>query len=59
MPNIIADTSSIQYLYQLNLLNLFPTLYSQITIPSAVANELAQGRILGILLPVILSINNQ
>ncbi len=51
MPNIIADTSSIQYLYQLNLLNLLPTLYSQITIPSAVANELAQGHILGILLP--------
>lgn len=51
MPSVIADTSCIQYLYQLNLLDLLPTLYEQITIPTAVATELAQGRSLGISLP--------
>jgi uncharacterized protein len=51
VPNVIADTSCIQYLYQINLLNLLPVLYRQITIPAAVATELAQGRALGISLP--------
>lgn len=51
MPSVIADTSCIQYLYQINLLDLLPTLYGQILIPTAVDNELAQGRALGISLP--------
>jgi uncharacterized protein len=51
VPSVIADTSCIQYLYQINLLNLLPAMYGQITIPTAVATELAQGRALDISLP--------
>lgn len=33
MPEVIADTSPVQYLYQTNLLDLLPTLYGQVTLP--------------------------
>ncbi|MBI4781959.1 MAG: DUF3368 domain-containing protein [Oscillatoriophycideae cyanobacterium NC_groundwater_1537_Pr4_S-0.65um_50_18] len=51
MPEVITDTSPIQYLYQTNLLNLLPALYGQIIMPQAVADELAQGRSQGVSLP--------
>ncbi|MCL1464511.1 DUF3368 domain-containing protein [Argonema galeatum] len=56
MPNVISDTSPIQYLYQLNLLDLLPTLYGQIIIPQAVESEIATGKLLGISLPNIASL---
>ncbi|WP_198954024.1 MULTISPECIES: hypothetical protein [Moorena] len=33
MPNVIADTSPIQYLYQTNLLHLLPQLYGSVIVP--------------------------
>jgi uncharacterized protein len=51
MPEVIADTSSIQYLHQTDLLDLLPTLYQRILIPQAVVDELTQGRRQGIVLP--------
>ena len=51
MPEVITDTSPLQYLYQLAQLDLLPTLYGQIRMPQAVADELAQGRVQGISLP--------
>jgi predicted nucleic acid-binding protein len=51
MPEVITDTSPIQYLYQTNLLGLLPTLYGQIILPQAVADELAQGQSQGVALP--------
>jgi predicted nucleic acid-binding protein len=51
MPEVISDTSPIQYLYQINLLDLLRAIYSQITVPEAVVNEIAVGRSLGISLP--------
>jgi uncharacterized protein len=51
VPSVIVDTSCIQYLYQINLLSLLPAIYDQIIIPNAVATELEQGRIIGISLP--------
>ena len=51
MPEVITDTSPIQYLYQSNLLDLLATLYGQITMPQAVANELDRGRAQGMALP--------
>ena len=51
MPELIADTSPIQYLYQTDLLDLLPSLYSMITIPQAVVYELEEGRARGIKLP--------
>jgi hypothetical protein len=51
MPEVITDTSPLQYLYQLAQLDLLPTLYGQIRMPQAVADELAQGLVQGIPLP--------
>ena len=51
MPEVITDTSPIQYLYQIAQLALLPTLYGQISMPQAVADELAQGLAQGISLP--------
>lgn len=51
MPEVIADTSPLQYLYQTNLLDLLPTLYGHILIPQAVVEELSQGRKQGVFLP--------
>jgi predicted nucleic acid-binding protein len=53
LPDIICNTSPIQYLHQLGLLHLLPSLTDRITIPSAVAEELDEGRRLGVSLPDI------
>ena len=51
MPETVSNTSPIQYLYQAGLLELLPTLYGQVIIPAAVAQELAAGRTSGVSLP--------
>ncbi|MBW4459491.1 MAG: DUF3368 domain-containing protein [Nodosilinea sp. WJT8-NPBG4] len=51
MPEVIADTSVIQYLSQTNYLFLLPSLYGNISLPNAVRDELETGQNLGILLP--------
>jgi hypothetical protein len=51
MPEVIVNTSPLQYLFQLSLLELFPSLYGHIIVPEAVVLELNQGRELGCLLP--------
>lgn len=51
MPDVISNTSPIQYLYQTDLLNLLPTLYQQIIVPQAVVTELMEGSKLGVSLP--------
>lgn len=51
MPEIICDTSPIQYLYQLKLLHILPTLAQRVIVPPAVVDELAAGRALGVSLP--------
>lgn len=53
MPEVIVDTSPLQYLYQLGYLTLLPILYKQLTIPNAVINELKQGQAKGLALPTI------
>ena len=53
MPEVVSDTSPIQYLYQIHLLDLLPDLYNRIKIPQAVADELSEGRSRGIHLPDI------
>jgi uncharacterized protein len=57
MPEVISDTSPLQYLFQANLLDLLQILYSQITIPEAVVNEISVGRALGISLPDLASLS--
>ncbi|MBI3301920.1 MAG: DUF3368 domain-containing protein [Deltaproteobacteria bacterium] len=51
MPEIICNTSPIQYLWQLGLLHLLPTLTGRVVVPSAVVEELAVGRARGVDLP--------
>ena len=57
MPEVIADTSPIQYLYQIGLLDVLNVLYGQITIPEAVEGELNVGRARGLSLPDVSSIS--
>jgi predicted nucleic acid-binding protein len=51
MPEIISNTSPIQYLFQLGLLDLLPRLYGRVLVPPAVRDELDRGRMLGVDLP--------
>lgn len=48
---VIADTSPLQYLFQVGHLDLLPRLYGEVTIPEAVARELAEGRARGVSVP--------
>jgi predicted nucleic acid-binding protein len=56
MPEAIADTSPLQYLFQLDLLDLLPALYQQVLIPEAVVREIAAGRSRGVALPTLESL---
>lgn len=51
MPDIICDTSPIQYLYQLDLLHIIPKLATRVFIPVAVLEEIRIGHSLGVHLP--------
>lgn len=53
MPDVICDTSPIQYLHQLGLLHILPALAENITLPPAVLEELSVGRQAGVNLPEI------
>jgi uncharacterized protein len=57
MPNVIINTSPMQYLYQTNLLSLLPKLYDRIIVPQSVVDELEVGLSLGVALPNINSLN--
>ena len=54
MPDVIVNTSPLQYLYQLKCLSLFETLYGQIIVPESVIQELQQGKAQGLMLPNIM-----
>lgn len=51
MPDVICNTSPLQYLHQVGLLHVLPALAGHIVIPPAVAEELATGRTAGVSLP--------
>jgi predicted nucleic acid-binding protein len=51
LPDVISDTSPLQYLHQLGLLRILPALLGHIVVPSSVERELLVGRELGIDLP--------
>ncbi len=53
MPEVISNTSPVQYLHQTGCLELLPALYTDVIIPAAVAEEIERGRQLGIALPHI------
>jgi len=51
LPDLICDTSTIQYLYQLELLHILPALAERVIVPPSVLEELAAGRASGVSLP--------
>ncbi len=51
LPDVICNTSPLQYLHQIGCLELLPQLVSRVTVPTAVAQELAEGRRRGLDLP--------
>lgn len=51
MPEVISNTSPLQYRHQSRLLHLLPALVTRVVVPPAVVHELAVGRALGIDLP--------
>lgn len=51
MPEIICDTSSLQYLHQIRLLHILPALGGGVVVATSVAQELDVGRDLGVDLP--------
>lgn len=57
MREVLSNTSPLQYLYQLDLLDLLPTLYGEVLVPSAVVKEIEAGRSRGVPLPVIESLS--
>ena len=53
MPNVIVNTSPLQYLFQVGLLDLLPSLYGNVIIPQAVLDEADHGRRQGVALPAV------
>jgi predicted nucleic acid-binding protein len=51
VPEVVSDTSPLQYLHQAGLLQLLPALYDHILVPEAVVAELERGISLGFSLP--------
>jgi uncharacterized protein len=51
LPEVICNTSPLQYLHQLDLLDVLQALTDHIIVPPAVVNELAAGRAQGVSLP--------
>ena len=51
MPEIISNTSPLQYLHQCGVLDLLRVMYGRIVVPASVADEMEEGRKRGIVLP--------
>jgi predicted nucleic acid-binding protein len=52
LPEVIVNTSPLQYLHQVEQLDLLRKLFGRIIVPEPVAAELAAGRLLGVSLPM-------
>ncbi len=53
MPDVICNTSPLQYLHQADVLELLPALVGQVYVPEAVAAELREGRRRNVRLPAL------
>ncbi len=53
MPVVICNTSALQYLHQIDLLDLLPALFGQVQIPRAVAAEMDEGKRRNVSLPTL------
>ncbi len=57
MPDVVCNTSPVQYLHQLGVLHLLPKLVGRVIVPPAVIEELEQGRRLGVDLPDLTAVD--
>jgi len=57
MPDVVSNTTPLQYLHQIGLLDVLPRLFGSILVPSAVAGEIAAGVKIGVELPDIPSLD--
>jgi len=57
LPDLICDTSPLQYLHQIGSLEILPVLAAQVLIPPAVVKELSEGIALGVDLPDVSAVN--
>ncbi len=53
MPDVICNTSPLQYLHQADVLELLPALVGQVCVPEAVVAELREGRRRNVRLPAL------
>jgi predicted nucleic acid-binding protein len=53
MPEVISNTTPLQYLHQLGCLDFLAQFYQQIIVPQAVADELHQGELKRINVPLL------
>ena len=51
MPEVVCNTSPLQYLHQTGMLRVLPTLYGRVLVPQAVADEIGVGLKAGVNLP--------
>jgi predicted nucleic acid-binding protein len=53
VPDVISNSSPLQYLYQADVLDLLPVLFGQVCVPEAVVAELEEGRRRSVPLPTL------
>lgn len=51
LPEVVCDTSPLQYLHQAGLLHILPALVKQVIVPPAVQEEIEVGKAQGVDLP--------
>jgi hypothetical protein len=57
MREVISNTSRLQYLHQVRLIDLLPEFYQSIIVPPAVAEEVSEGLKRGVDLPDVSALN--
>jgi hypothetical protein len=57
LPEVICNTSPIQYLYQVELLHVLPAMVGCVIVPPAVVDEIAEGLGAGVSLADLASLN--
>jgi predicted nucleic acid-binding protein len=53
VPDVISNSSPLQYLYQAGVLDLLPALFGQVSVPEAVVAELEEGQRRSVPLPTL------
>ena len=51
MPEVVCNTTPLQYLHQIGLLGILPEIYGKIVVPQAVEEEIRTGKFAGVDLP--------